>query len=85
MIKTAFTDYIKATNITGSQKANSYIRAIDILNQLIRHESLGFYDCKDVWRVESVERLHQLYIFVLQQSKKKEIIYGRLKGLLKVI
>lgn len=83
MIKTAFTDYIKATNIRGSQKANSYIKALDILNQLIRHESFGFYDCKDVWLVESVERLHQLYIFVLQQSKKKENNLWQIEGIAK--
>jgi len=72
MIKNAFTDYIKATNLTGSQKANSYIKALDILSSLIKHESYGFNDCKDIWKVESVERLYQLYVFVLQQSKKKD-------------
>ena len=71
MIKNTFTDYIKATNITGSQKANSYIKALDILGLLIKHEPHGFNDCKDIWKVESVERLYQLYVFVLQQSKKK--------------
>lgn len=83
MIKIAFTDYIKATNITGSQKANSYIKAIDILNQLISYEPLGFYDCKDVWLVESVERLHQLYLFVLQQSKIKENNLWKIEGIAK--
>jgi len=72
MIKNAFTDYIKATNLTGSQKANSYIKALDILSLLIKHEPYGFNDCKDIWKVESVERLYQLYVFVSQQSKKKE-------------
>ena len=81
MIKTAFTDYIKATNVAGSQKANSYIRAIDILNQLISSESFGFYDCVDVWKVDSVERLYQLYLFVLQQSKKKENNLWQIEGI----
>ena len=72
MIKNAFTKYIKATNITGSQKANSYIKALDILSLLIEHEPFGFNDCKDIWKVESIERLYQLYVFVLQQSKKKD-------------
>ena len=72
MIKNAFTDYIKATNLTGSQKANSYIKALDILSSLLKHEPYGFNDCKDIWKVESVERLYQLYVFVLQRSKKKD-------------
>ena len=69
MIKEAFSDYIKATNLAGSQKANSYIRALDILSLLIKHEPYGFNDCKDVWKVESIERLYQLNVFVSQQSK----------------
>jgi putative restriction endonuclease len=83
MIKIAFIDYIKATNITGSQKANSYIKAIDILNLLLIHEPYGFNDCTDVWKVESVERLHQLYLFVLQQSKKKENNLWQIEGVAK--
>lgn len=81
MIKSAYTDYIKATNIAGSQKANSYIKAIDILNMLIRHEPQGFYDIEDVWQVVSVDRLYQLYLFVLQQSKNKESNLWEVEGI----
>ena len=83
MIKNIFIDYIKATNVTGSQKATSYIRAIDILNQLIAHEPFCFADCKNIWQVNSIERLHQLYIFVLQQSKNKENNLWHIKGVAK--
>jgi putative restriction endonuclease len=69
MIKGAFTSYIKATNVAGSQKAASYIRAIDILNQLIANESYGFDDCKNIWMVSSIDRLNELYTFVLQQNR----------------
>ena len=72
MRRDLFIEYIKATNVSGSQKAASYIRALDILNLLITHESFGFDDCRDVWNVNSIDRLHQLYLFVLQQSKIKE-------------
>ena len=83
MIKNAFTNYIKATNVTGSQKASSYIRAIDILNQLIAHHPFEFDDCKNVWQVESIDRLHQLYLFVLQQRKKQENNQWRIEGIAK--
>ncbi|MEL0658676.1 hypothetical protein V6255_05925 [Psychromonas arctica] len=83
MIKNAFTDYIKATNLNGSQKANSYIKALDILSSLIKHEPYGFNDCKDIWKVESVERLYQLYVFVLQQSKKKDNNLWEIEGIAK--
>jgi putative restriction endonuclease len=72
MIKAKFTQYIKATNASGSQKATSYVRAIDVLNLLITYEPFSFDDCKNVWHVESIERIHELYLFVLHQSKKQD-------------
>lgn len=83
MIKTSFIEYIKASNIAGSQKATSYIRAIDILNQLISCEPFGFDDCKNIWLVESVERLQQLYFFY-SKVKLKKITLGTLRGLPRV-
>tara|TARA_R110001599_G_scaffold25097_2_gene90128 strand:- start:822 stop:1649 length:828 start_codon:yes stop_codon:yes gene_type:complete len=83
MIKAAFSNYIKATNVAGSQKATSYIRAIDILSQLLSYESFGFDDCKNVWQVESVARLHQLYLFVLQQSRIRENNLWHIEGIAK--
>jgi putative restriction endonuclease len=82
-MKSGFTDYIKATNINGSQKATSYIRAIDILNQLLTHQSFVFNDCKNVWKVESIERLQQLYLFVLHQSKIKKNNEWHIEGIAK--
>lgn len=83
MIKVAFSTYLKSTNVIGSQKASSYIRAIDILNLLIIEKSFGFDDCKNIWVVESIDRLHQLYIFVLQQSKIKENNPWHIEGIAK--
>lgn len=82
-MKSGFTDYIKKTNVRSSQKATSYVRAIDILNQLLAHEPFGFDDCKNIWNVESIDRLYQLYIFVLQQSKKKENNLWHIEGIAK--
>jgi putative restriction endonuclease len=83
MVKSAFSAYLKATNITGSQKATSYIRALDILDLLIAQKPFAFDDCKNIWQVESIERLHQLYLFVLQQSKKQENNLWHIEGIAK--
>jgi putative restriction endonuclease len=82
-MKDIFTDYIKSTNVIGSQKATSYIRAIDILNQLIIHHPFSFVDCKNIWQVESIERIHELYLFVLHQSKKEENNLWHIEGIAK--
>jgi len=56
--------------VTGSKKAASYIRAIDLLNKMIQTVPFEFEDCKNVWSVSSVERLNELYLFTLQEGKK---------------
>lgn len=67
--KKAFTKFIHATNVKGSKKASSYILALDWLSKMIAIEPLDFVDCRNVWEVNSVERLHELYLFVLDESK----------------
>lgn len=69
--KQSFTDFILETNVTGSGKATSYIRAIDLLCDLIIRKPFGFDDCKNLWAVDSVERLQELYLFVLKEKNKK--------------
>lgn len=68
--KQAFSRYIHATNITGSNKAASYIQALNWLSKMLTTVPLGFKDCMDIWSVDSVDRLHELYLFVLQEARK---------------
>jgi len=70
--KEAFTKFIHATNVKGSNKASSYILALDWLNKMLEAVPFGFSDCKNVWVIDSVERLHELYLFVLEETKKKD-------------
>ena len=70
--KDAFDKFIHATNVIGSNKAASYVLALDWLCKMLDSEPLGFDDCKDIWAVNSVERLHELYLFVLEEAKKKD-------------
>jgi len=70
--KELFTNYICETNVSGSGKANSYVRALDLLCQMLEVTTFGFDDCKNVWLVDSLERLNELYLFVITESRKKD-------------
>lgn len=70
--KQDFIKFIYETNVDGSNKAPSYVQALDWLNKMIEVEPFSFKDCKNIWQVNSVDRLHELYLFVLGESKKKD-------------
>jgi len=79
--KTAFTQFIQANNVTGSGKASSYILALDWLSKILLVEPFGFADCKNIWEIDSVERLHELYLFVLEEARKKEASEWNIRGI----
>ncbi len=68
--KKSFEDYLLRNNKTGSGKASSYIRALSLLEQLLDRQPQGFEHCCNIWKVESVSKLHELYEFVLIQAKQ---------------
>jgi len=69
MYKQAFEDYLNATNVEGSGKVASYLRAFDLLALMLQAESFGFDDCLDIWRVGSPQRIKELYD-VAQREKQ---------------
>jgi putative restriction endonuclease len=79
--KEPFTNYICETNISGSGKAKSYVRALDLLCQMLEVRSFGFDDCKNVWLVDSLERLNELYLLVINESRKKDKSEWNIYGL----
>ena len=68
--KKQFEDYIEATNKSGSGKAKSYIRALNLLSNILSLKSLGFDDCIKIWEVDSLSRLSLLRDETLNQAKK---------------
>lgn len=70
--KQAYIEFIYSTNTKGSKKAASYIKALDWLNEILSIKPLGFNDCQNIWSVGAVDRLHELYLFSLQEARKKE-------------
>ncbi len=79
--KEAFTKHIHATNLTGSKKAASYVRAIDLLNEMIQAVPFNFADCKNIWAISSVERLQELYLFVLMEARKDDESAWNIEGI----
>lgn len=70
--KQNYTNYINSTNIEGSNKAASYIKALDWLGEIISIKPQGFADCQNIWSVSDIDRLHELYLFTLQEARKKQ-------------
>jgi putative restriction endonuclease len=70
--RNAFREYLIAENKSGSNKAASYLRAMDLLQGLLGDHPLGFEDCRDLWQVESVERLQELLLRVSEEQRDHE-------------
>ncbi|MCP4076620.1 MAG: hypothetical protein GY744_10600 [Gammaproteobacteria bacterium] len=70
MKKDLYSKYIYSINTEGSNKASSYIKAIDWLCKMLEVEPLSFDDCKNIWTISSVDRLQQLYERVLIEKRK---------------
>jgi len=70
MNKQKFEDYIHAGNIPGSGKASSYVRALDLLSEMLKAHTMGFADCQKIWNVKSAGRIESLYRLALAESKK---------------
>lgn len=79
--KEVFKQYIHSSNADGSGKAASYIRALDLLCEMLQVNSCGFDDCMNVWSVSSVERLQALYLNVLAEARKKDASVWNIQGI----
>lgn len=69
-LRTAFETHLYQVNKEGSGKAASYLRALDLLETMLRAVPLDFSDCRNIWSVYSVERLIELRTRVLEEQKQ---------------
>lgn len=56
----AFERHLHANAIERSGKTQSYLRALDLLGQMLAQEPMGFEDCTDIWSVTDLYRLEHL-------------------------
>ena len=67
--KELFRAYLDARTPEGSRMVSSYIRAVDLLSEMLQKSPMGFEDCVDIWQVDSVERLQELLTCVREQTR----------------
>ena len=71
-LKDSFTAHIKSTNTKGSNKASSYIRAIELLNPILAEKAPSQFQPGNLWKCSSAKTIHALYTFILEQQKLGE-------------
>lgn len=72
-LKKAYTDFIQAENIKGSNKALSYIRALDLLDKILKRSPL--FNLSDFWSISSIEKIGFLYEYALSFQKKEGSVF----------
>jgi hypothetical protein len=70
--KSQYSKFLEATNKQGSNKAKSYLRALDLLSEILKSEPLRFKDCINIWEVDSLNSLTDLY-----QEAKSQALKGK--------
>ena len=80
-VKKAFNAYLKSTNPGASNKASSYVRALDLLGEMLHAAPYGFEDCRDLWRVESLHRLQELHVRAAEEKGKGEASAWNVEGI----
>ncbi|NLE66400.1 MAG: HNH endonuclease, partial [Lentisphaerae bacterium] len=74
--KAQYSRYMQAEGIEGSNKASSYIRALELLGPILAR-TRTHRNCADLFAVESPGRIAELYELVLDQQRKgKEGMFG---------
>jgi putative restriction endonuclease len=68
-LREEYSQHINEQNIEGSNKATSYIRALDLLQNILTRRSL--FGLRDFWSTNSIEAIGQLYEYALTHQKKE--------------
>lgn len=69
-VKKQFSDYITESNTPGSNKADSYIRAIGYANTMLRDFGGQFQGIGDIFSIDSIDQLKVLYTYLLAEAAK---------------
>lgn len=60
--------YMSTLNQEGSNKASSYVRALELLGPILAAHAPHFANCKDLYAIDSPKLIEQLYAFILEQQ-----------------
>jgi putative restriction endonuclease len=68
-LRDGYSKSITDKNLKGSNKASSYIKALKLLDKILkRHPLFGQHD---FWSIESIDAIGQLYEYALEHQKKE--------------
>ena len=74
--KTRYSQYMHGEGRAGSNKAASYIRALELLGPILA-KTAQYSDCSDVFGITSPQRVADLYEYVLEQQRlENDGIFG---------
>lgn len=65
--------YVYANNVLGSNKAGSYLKALDYLSQMMMGNPL--FGSRNFWTIASAEQVHTIYAFALENQSKDGSIF----------
>lgn len=68
-MKPQYSQYVYEQNIEGSNKASSYIRALELLDEILKRSPL--FGQHDFWSIESIDAIGHLYEYALEHQKKE--------------
>jgi putative restriction endonuclease len=68
----SFVAFIKSKNRDGSNRASSYIRAINLLDSILERKAPKELNSKSIWSISSAEHIQSLYQLVLEHQKLGE-------------
>jgi putative restriction endonuclease len=64
-----YSKYMQEKNLEGSNKASSYIRALELQDEILKRHPL--FGQRDFWSIESIDAIGQLYEYALEHQKKE--------------
>ena len=68
-MKKGYSEFINQRNVEGSNKASSYLRALELLDGILKEFNLfGF---RDFWSIKSCDEIQKLYDYALRFQKKE--------------
>ncbi len=65
----SYVAYIKAENAEGSNRASSYIRAIELLDSILSRKAPKELNADSIWCISSAKHIQSLYELVLEHQR----------------
>lgn len=67
-LRTQYECYMTAQNLEGSNKASSYVRALELLGPILADRSPQFVHCANLYQIDSPKLIEHLYRYILDQQ-----------------